>query len=392
MYKLGYSLNMLKRELAESVVRWGEQYPAITLIGPRQSGKTTLAGSAFPDKRYVNLEDAQERSFAEYDPRGFLSRFPDGAIIDEIQVVPRILAQIQAEIDAGQGEGRFILTGSNQAALRSGISQTLAGRTAIGVLYPFTYSELCPAFSVDSVDGLIHTGFYPRIWDKSLDPVDALSFYLSTYVGRDLRAIQSIKDMSRFQTFLTLCAGRVGQLLNMASLASDVGVSPNTVKDWISILEAGFIVFLLRPWYENIGKRLVKAPKLYFWDIGLASLLMGNKNPSHVAVHPLRGPLFENLVIADTLKRDAHRVGHRNFFFYRDNHGVEVDLLIADGPRTDLVEIKSAQTAYPEMWKQIPSVREQIGRPGSDRVVFGGTGRFPMRGVEIFGWREWMSE
>lgn len=339
---------------------------------------------------FVHREDAQERSFAEYDPRGFLSRFPDGAIIDEIQAVPSLLAQIQVEIDAGQGEGRFLLTGSNQAALRSGISQTLAGRTAIGVLYPFTLSELSPAFSVETIDDLIHSGFYPRIWDKSLDPADALSFYLSTYIERDLRAIQSIKDMNRFQTFLTLCAGRVGQLLNMASIASDVGVSPNTVKDWISILEAGFIVFLLKPWHQNIGKRLVKAPKLYFWDVGLASLLLGNKTPSHVSVHPLRGSLFENMVIADTLKRDAHRAGRRDFFFYRDNHGVEADLLIADGPAMDLVEIKSAQTAYPELWKPLPGIRERLGRPGRDRVVFGGAGRFPMRGVEVFGWKEWM--
>ncbi len=381
---------MIPRELQATLLRWGSQYPAITLIGPRQSGKTTLARLAFSDKPYVNLEDAQERALAENDPKGFLRRFPDGAIIDEIQAVPGLLSQIQADIDANKGEGRFILTGSNQASLRAGISQTLAGRTAIGQLYPFTMSELEGHFPVNGSDTLLHAGFYPRVWDKALDPAEAQAFHVATYVERDLRSFQAIKDLSRFQRFLVLCAGRVGQLLNMASLAADAGVSPNTVKDWISILEAGFIVFLLQPWHGNTSKRLVKAPKLFFWDVGLASWFLGNRNPVHVAAHPLRGSLFENLVIADTLKREHHLAGTRGFHFYRDNHGQEVDLVITDGPSMDLIEIKSGQTAHPDLWKQLPLVRKAVGRTGCDHVVHGGEGQWDTHGVRIHGWREWM--
>ncbi|OHE58393.1 MAG: hypothetical protein A2413_12945 [Treponema sp. RIFOXYC1_FULL_61_9] len=383
---------MIPRELQETLVRWAGQYPAITLIGPRQSGKTTLAKSAFPDKRYVNLEDAQERVFAESDPRGFLSRFPDGAIIDEIQNAPGLLSQVQTEIDAGRGDGRFILTGSNQASLRAGISQTLAGRTAIGQLYPFTLSELEGFFPTRDVNSLLNSGFYPRIWDKALDPAEALAFYAATYIERDLRSVQAIQDIGRFQKFMMLCAGRVGQLLNMASLAADAGVSPNTVKDWISKLEEGFIVFLLQPWHENIGKRLVKAPKLYFWDVGLASWFLGNRSPVHVAAHPLRGSLFENLVIADTLKRERHRSGQRGFYFFRDNHGLEVDLMISDGPSIDLVEIKSGETAHPDLWRRLPFVRKAIDRPGNDIVVYGGDGAWETRGVHVCGWKERLTD
>jgi len=345
---------------------------------------------AFPDKPRVNLEDLQERILASEDPRGFLRRYPEGAIFDEIQNVPDLLSQIQVEIDSRPAEGRFILTGSNQGSLRAGIGQTLAGRTAIAELFPFTISELDGPYSPLDVDKLIQTGFYPRIWDKNLDAAEALSFYVATYVERDLRSVQAIQDLGRFQKFLALCAGRTGQLLNVASLAGDAGISPNTARDWISILEAGFIVFQLRPWHENMGKRLVKMSKLYFWDVGLASWLLGNSTPAHVATHPLRGSLFENLIIADTLKRERHRAGKRSFFFYRDSHGNEADLAIVDGPLVDLVEIKAGETVHPELWKHLPHIRSAMGRAGGDYVVHGGTGDWETMGVHVRGWREWM--
>lgn len=382
---------MIRRQLEDKLLQWMQQYPVITVIGPRQSGKTTLVRKLFPDKPYVNLEDLQERSFAQDDPRGFLSRFPKGVILDEIQRLPELLSQIQVAVDSDQDAQRFILTGSNQLALSQGISQSLAGRTAIGELYPFTLAEISEHSQGMNYEELLRKGFYPRIWDRNLEPSEALSFYLSTYVERDLRQILAVKDLSRFQTFLQLVSGRVGQLLNLSTLASDVGVAPNTLKDWIAVLEAGFILFRLPPYHANLGKRLIKTPKIYFWDVGLAAWLMGIREASQITTHPLRGQLFENLIIADKLKTSRHSGQRRDFWFYRDSHGLEVDLISSHARGLSLTEIKSGKTLASEALSNIKKVRQIIPGENHSTVIYGGEGDWMQSGARIKGWREALS-
>ena len=327
------------------------QYPVITLTGPRQSGKTTVCRKAFPDKPYANLEWPDTRQFAVNDPRGFLSQYPDGAVLDEIQRAPDLVSYIQPMVDEDQREGRFILTGSQQFEVSNTINQSLAGRTALVKLLPFTLEELQAATALPDIDNLILHGFYPRIWDKQLDPTQALGDYFETYIQRDLRQLISIKDLTVFERFLRLCAGRVGQLLNTSSLASDTGVSHTTARNWLAILEASYILFLLPPYHRNVGKRLVKSPKLYFYDVGLAAFLLGLENARQVSRDPLRGNLFENMVIVEALKSRFNLGKRSNLYFYRDGKGNEVDLLMVDGREIFPIEIKAGMTITGEYFK-----------------------------------------
>jgi len=388
LHFFNYSFLMIPRKIQAKLLQWSGQYPVLTLVGPRQSGKTTLVRKLFPDKPYINLEDLQERSFAMEDPRGFLSRFPTGAILDEIQRLPQIMGQIQVTVDTDPAPGRFILTGSNQLALSQGISQSLAGRTAIGELYPFTLAEISQQSQGLSYEELLWKGFYPRIWDRNLDPTEALSFYLSTYVERDLRQVLAVKDLGRFQTFLQLAAGRVGQLLNVNALASDVGVAPNTLKDWIAVLEAGFILFRLPPYHANLGKRLTKSPKIYFWDVGLAAWLMGIREDSQIPTHPLRGQLFENLIIADRLKASRHSGQKQDFWFYRDSQGLEIDLITSHGQELCLREIKSGRTLASGSLSSLKKVLALLPGKHQGHLIYGGEGSWNQSDVKIQGWRE----
>jgi len=268
------------------------QYPVITMTGPRQSGKTTLCRAAFAHKPYANLESPDTREFALDDPRGFLAQYPDGAVLDEIQRAPDLVSYIQTMIDEDQRPGRFILTSNQQFEVSNTVNQSLAGRTAIVKLLPFSLNELQAAATLPDIDSLILHGFYPRIWDKQLDPTQALGDYFETYIERDLRQLATIKDLRMFERFIRLCAGRVGQLLNISSLANDAGVSHTTAGNWISILEASYILFLLPPYYRNISKRLVKSPKLYFYDVGIAAFLLGIENARQVSRDPPTGKSF----------------------------------------------------------------------------------------------------
>lgn len=366
-------LRMIQRHILPVLSARAAQWPVVTVTGPRQSGKTTLCRQAFPDKPYANLERPDTRDFARTDPRAFLKQFSDGAVIDEIQRVPELLSWIQVTVDENNAAGQFILTGSHQFELSRHIAQSLAGRTALLKLLPLSIAELLPVLAQPSVDNFLYQGGYPRIHAQHLDPAVALGDYFETYVQRDLRELVQLRNLHLFEKFVRLVAGRVGQLVNMQSLAADVGISGNTVQEWLTLLEASYIVFRLPPWSSNIGKRLIKSPKLYFYDVGLAAWLMGITQPAYLPTHPLRGNLFENLVILEVLKT-LHNTGSKpNLCFYRDASHNEADLLLETGDKLHLLEIKAAQTLASDAMQAAMRVKAVLGeRVASMTLVYGG--------------------
>lgn len=364
---------IIDRVIEPTLKDLASKYPVVTITGPRQSGKTTLCRKTFPQYEYVSFENPDIRQFATTDPRGFLANYNTGAIFDEIQRVPDLPSYIQGIVDESKENGLFILTGSQQFEVMSSITQSLAGRTALLRLLPFSISEVSVYNISLNNDRLMLTGFYPRIYDAGLNPTQALGDYFETYVERDLRHLILVKDLSSFERFVRLCAGRCGQLLNLHSLANDAGISHTTAKNWITILEASYVVFLLQPWYRNISKRLVKAPKLYFYDVGLASYLLGIENEMHISRHPLRGNLFENLVVMEALKYRFNRGKRSNLSFYRDSNGNEVDLIFEIGPDIFPVEIKAGATITEDYMRGLKSLARVIKHlPYGSGLVYGG--------------------
>lgn len=365
-------MDLITRTSEICLNRFAEQYPVVTLTGPRQSGKTTLCRKVFADREYVNLENLDARQFARDDPRGFLAGLPDGAVLDEIQHAPDLLSYLQGIVDEDKRHGLFILTGSQQFEVSNAINQSLAGRTALLKLLPFSLEEM-QVFQCDfEIDQLLLSGFYPRIWKDGLEPYQALAAYLETYVERDIRQLISIKDLSLFQRFVTLCAGRVGQLLNFNSLAADTGVSHQTARNWLTLLEASYIVFRLPPYAANISKRLIKSHKLYFYDVGLAAHLLGLENIDHVSRDPLRGKLFENMVVIEALKYRLHRGRRSNLHFYRDSNGNEVDLLLSMGPDLYPVEIKAGMTINRDYFRGLDYFAKIFPVPIGRGLIYGG--------------------
>jgi predicted AAA+ superfamily ATPase len=353
-----------------------DQYPIVTVTGPRQSGKTTLCRTSFPDKSYVNLERPDTREFADSDPRGFLASYPHGAVLDEIQRVPELASFVQPLIDENGAAGQFIITGSQQFEVMTKITQSLAGRTALLKLLPFSIDELLGAGIKSNNDQLLLSGFYPRIYDAGLDPTQALGDYLETYVQRDIRQLVAIKDLTLFERFVRLCAGRVGQLINLQSLGNDAGISHTTARNWLTLLEASYVVFQLPSWHANISKRQIKTPKLYFYDVGLASYLLGIEKETHVNRHPLRGNLFENMVVIEALKYRYHRGKRSNLYFWRDAKGNEVDLLMENGPDIAAVEIKGGETISSDYFKGLRTLASRLSMPlAASALVYGGTER-----------------
>lgn len=363
---------MFQRIQVRELVEAAREYPAVVLFGPRQSGKTTLAKTTFPHLPWISLEDPDIRQAALADPRAFLSQIPSGAILDEIQNAPELLSYLQTILDSSSERGRFILTGSHQPKLRESVSQSLAGRIATLELLPLSIQELSPA-SVDdkTVWKLCQQGFYPRLHAEHLGTERFHKSYHSTYVERDVRVLIQLKDSHRFDTFLRLLAGRVGQIVEYQSLANDVGVSAVTIKDWISVLKASYLVIELPPWHSNTRKRLVKSSKIFFTDTGLACHLLGIRDPEHLWRDPLRGNLFENLVVADLVKYCLNRGRTPDLHFYRDSNGVEVDLLHADGRVVHPIEIKSASTFHPDFTKGLRSFRKAFASPSGQLLAPG---------------------
>ena len=356
---------MIERDIAASMLEAAAQSPAITLTGPRQSGKTTLCRALFPNHPYVTLEAPDLRSFATGDPRAFLAQFPTGAILDEVQRAPDLLSYLQGLIDDDPAPGRWILTGSRNLALMATVSQSLAGRTAVYNLLPLTYGETTRFSRYPStLDEALFYGGYPRIFDQELNPANWLRDYVTTYLERDVRSIINVGDLGSFHRFVELCAGRTAQLLNLSSLAKDCGISQPTAKSWLSVLEASFIAFRLPAFHANLRKRLVKMPKLHFYDTGLACWLMGIREPGQLRTHPIRGAIFETWVVSEVIKHRVNQGIRNGLFFYRDSNRLEADLVIEEAESITLVEAKSSATPFPGMLAGVKRIRRLMANPG----------------------------
>lgn len=374
------------RRLQPVLLDAARHYPIVTVTGPRQSGKTTLCRASFPDKPYVSLEPLDTRAFAEEDPRGFLAQYPDGAILDEAQRVPALFSYLQDNVDRAPRKGRFIISGSENLTLSQAISQSLAGRTAMLVLLPFSLDErrTGPGFS-DSLESAIWSGGYPRPLADGIPADRWLADYFTTYVQRDVRQLSQIADLSSFSHFVRLCAGRTGQELNLSQLGNDAGVSHNTARAWIGVLEASYLVMLAPAWFRNVGKRLIKAPKLHFCDSGLACHLLGIRDAEQLVTHPLRGALFESWVASEILKWRLHRGLPADLHHYRETRGAEIDLLLPIGEAGVAIECKAGRTVQPSFLHHL----HRFDAPGWKRcLVYGGDTRQMRSDCTVLPWHE----
>ncbi|HYG01555.1 MAG TPA: ATP-binding protein [Chryseosolibacter sp.] len=379
---------MVERDAKDAVIQLAKSFKAVALTGPRQSGKTTLLREMFPEKSYLSLENPQERQFALTDPVQFLKRFPQGAILDEVQRAPDLFSYLQQILDESTEHGKFVLSGSNNFLLLESITQSLAGRVGYLELLPFSYRETmaCPSPPTSWLSYLFQGG-YPAVAHDQVSPSLWFPSYVRTYIERDVRQIRNISDILQFQRLLQACAGRIGQQVNFSSLGNDIGIDYKTVQSWISIMQASYIIFLLPPFYKNFNKRVVKAPKLYFHDTGLASYLLGITKSDQVMTHPFKGPLFENLVILECLKNRLNKGQRNNLFYYRDSAGNEVDLIIDHGITQTAVEIKSAETLSKDFLKGL-LYWEKLTGTKEGKLIYGGESvRHSYEGFEVMNWK-----
>ena len=368
----GYSNPVIEREIAPHLVRLFEQYPFVTVTGPRQAGKTTLCRSTFPRLGHADLDHPRTREFATTDPLAFLAQFPEGAVLDEVHRVPELLSYLKVLADEKRRNSLFVLTGSEQFGLLDNVSQSLAGRTALLRLLPFTLAERRLAGGSERIEDILYSGCYPRIHDQGLNPTEAHAAYFETYVERDARRIGKIRNLDAFQKFVGLCAGRIGQLVNLTALGSDAGVTHTTAAEWLSVLVRSDIIFRLPPYRTNIRKRLVKTPKLYFHDVGLATYLAGIEDPRALTTSHMRGALFENLVVSEALKHRFNQVRRSNLSFYRDSAGLECDLIYERPDRIAAIEIKSGATVASDWFNSLKRIADVVTQIDSKAVVYGG--------------------
>ncbi len=380
---------MIKREIESKLRQLVRDYPVVTIYGPRQAGKTTLARQCFPDYTYVNLEDPATRQLAEADYQGFFNKYPEPLILDEIQRVPQLASAIQVRVDENREKtGRFILTGSQQPRLVESVSQSLAGRTALLTLLPLTIAELLTAKPSLSANDFIQRGFMPELAARTLLTHDYYSSYFRMYVERDLRQLIAIKDLAIFERFITLLAGRIGQPINLTSLSDDTGVSTKTITEWLSVLEASFIIFKLQPWYTNIAKRVTKHPKIYFVETGLAAYLLGIETPEQLFRDPLRGHLFENMVVIDTLKREYNQGKDGRLFFHRTEKNFEIDLIVQEGRALRPIEIKSAMTFNFDFTKNLTAFMAKVPEARQPSLVYDGEAMDLSSGIAVRNFRD----
>ena len=384
---------MIPRHAAPRILRLLQGFPVLTVTGPRQSGKTTLVRELLAHLPYVSLEAPAQREFARAQPAEFLRQYPNGAVLDEAQNAPELFSEMQGVVDASGRMGQFVLTGSHNLSLLSNVTQSLAGRTALVELLPLSIAELRGAnlLGTDYASHLVK-GFYPALYSRALEPYEWLHAYLVTYAERDARQLAAIQDLGTFQRFLKLTAARTGQLLNMQSLASDAGISDKTVKHWLSVLETCYLVHFVRPHFANFGKRLTKSPKLYMTDVGLACALLGIQTAEHVQNHPLRGSLFETMVVNEFLKNRANLGLREPLYFWRDNIGVEVDLILERGTEIAAIEIKSGITVATDAFSNLQKWGKYAAERGNfsaiyPALVYGGDARFEREGTDVMGWR-----
>lgn len=379
---------MIPRLATSTLTRLAKGFPVIALTGPRQSGKTTLAKHVFPNKVHVSLENPEELEFAQKDPKRFLARFKEGAILDEVQRCPSLLSWIQGLVDERSRMGDFVLTGSSQFELVAGITQSLAGRVGRVELLPLSIQELAQAHQLPGqLNTCLLQGGYPSIYDRQVSPQDWFSNYIATYIERDVRQLIAVRDLTQFQRFVKMCAARSGQILNLAALGADCGLSASTAREWLSVLEASYLVTRIQPYYQNFGKRLVKTPKLYFLDVGLMAWLIGIRDTVTLDTHVSRGALFETFVVSELIKRQYNQGQNADLYFWRDSAGNEIDLLSDTPQGLQAIEIKSGSTFASDwikgfkVWKRNTQVNTLI-----PRIIYGGTDSYDREGHQVMGW------